>query len=153
VAGYRVGMIVGGGALLIFHDRLGWPRTFLAMAALTALATVPIAAAREPGPMPPAADRSRGRHFFRRPGAARLLLLLGTYKAGDAFATGMLRPFLADAGLTLAGHRLAARDGRLRRGPPRRAGGRAAGESDRPEIIPLRVRAVAGGPRSPGTRT
>jgi len=102
VAGYRVGMIVGGGALLIFHDRLGWPRTFLAMAALTALATVPIAAAREPGPMPPAADRSRGRHFFRRPGAARLLLLLGTYKAGDAFATGMLRPFLADAGLTLA---------------------------------------------------
>jgi PAT family beta-lactamase induction signal transducer AmpG len=102
VAGYRVGMIVGGGALLIFHDRLGWPRTFLAMAALTALATVPIAAAREPGRIPGAADRSQqGRHFFRRPGAARLLLLLAAYKAGDAFATGMLRPFLADAGLTL----------------------------------------------------
>jgi len=102
VAGYRVGMIVGGGALLIFHDRLGWPRTFLAMAALTALATVPIAAAREPDRTPPTADRSRGRHFFRRPGAGRVLLLLAAYKAGDAFATGMLRPFLADAGLTLA---------------------------------------------------
>jgi MFS transporter, PAT family, beta-lactamase induction signal transducer AmpG len=102
VAGYRVGMIVGGGALLIFHDRLGWSRTFLAMAALTALATVPIAAAREPAGPPARAHRSRGPHFVRRPGAARLLLLLATYKAGDAFATGMLRPFLADAGLTLA---------------------------------------------------
>ena len=50
-----------------------------------------------------AADRSQGQpRRFRRPGAARLLLLLAAYKAGDAFATGMLRPFLADAGLTLA---------------------------------------------------
>src|SRR5262249_26547660 len=32
----------------------------------------------------------------------RRLLLIITYKAGDAFATGMLRPFLADAGLSLA---------------------------------------------------
>ena len=103
VAGYRVGMIVGGGALLILHDRLGWSRTFLAMAALTALATVPIAAAREPARTPAVAARSRSApHFLRRPGAARLLLLLAAYKAGDAFATGMLRPFLADAGLTLA---------------------------------------------------
>ena len=102
VAGYRVGMIVGGGALLILHDRLGWSRTFLAMAALTALATVPIAAAREPARPPARADRPRGPHFVRRPGAGRLLLLLAAYKAGDAFATGMLRPFLADAGLTLA---------------------------------------------------
>jgi len=30
------------------------------------------------------------------------LLLVITYKAGEAFATGMLRPFLVDAGLSLA---------------------------------------------------
>jgi predicted MFS family arabinose efflux permease len=41
-------------------------------------------------------------HWLRRPGALRLLLLLFAYKAGDAFATGMLRPFLADRGLSLA---------------------------------------------------
>jgi PAT family beta-lactamase induction signal transducer AmpG len=104
VAGYRVGMIVGGGALLVLHDRLGPSRTFLAMAALTALATVPILAAREPTHRSAAVPTPGGvlPHFLRRPGALRLLLLLFIYKAGDAFATGMLRPFLADAGLSLA---------------------------------------------------
>jgi RhtX/FptX family siderophore transporter len=103
VAGYRVGMIVGGGALLILHDRLGWSLTFLAMAALTALATLPIVVSAEPRRPPAAAESARKTpHFFRRPGAPRLLLLVIAYKAGDAFATGMLRPFLADAGLTLA---------------------------------------------------
>ncbi|MCC7382684.1 MAG: MFS transporter [Deltaproteobacteria bacterium] len=102
VAGYRVGMIVGGGVLLIFHDRLGSSLTFLAMAALTALATLPIIAAREASTAPRAEGRSGASvHFLRRPGAARLLLLIVTYKAGDAFATGMLRPFLADVGLGL----------------------------------------------------
>ncbi len=102
VAGYRVGMIVGGGVLLVFHDRLGSAGTFVAMAGLTALATLPIIMTREPrwngtaekGP-------SANVHFLRRPGTGRLLLLIVVYKAGDAFATGMLRPFLADAGLTL----------------------------------------------------
>jgi predicted MFS family arabinose efflux permease len=104
VAGYRVGMIVGGGALLILHDRLGPSGTFLAMAVLTALATLPVALAREP---PPVALVTEARpanqvHFLRRPGAMRLLSLIVVYKAGDAFATGMLRPFLVDAGLGLA---------------------------------------------------
>jgi RhtX/FptX family siderophore transporter len=104
VAGYRVGMIVGGGALLALHDRLGLRALFGAMALLTALATLPIAVAREPARG--SAPRGRGAvaplHFLRRPGAGRLLALVVVYKAGDAFATGMLRPFLADAGLDLA---------------------------------------------------
>lgn len=103
VAGYRVGMIVGGGALLILHDHLGSSGTFLAMAALTGLATVPIIAASEPR----AADITRGSkdatvHFLRRPGTVRILVLVIAYKAGDAFAIAMLRPFLADAGLSMA---------------------------------------------------
>jgi RhtX/FptX family siderophore transporter len=102
VAGYRVGMIVGGGLLLVLHDRLGASGTFLAMAALTAMATVPIVLAREPRRTESREHRARNVHFLRRPGAARLLLLIASYKAGDAFATGMLRPFLADAGLSLA---------------------------------------------------
>jgi RhtX/FptX family siderophore transporter len=102
VAGYRVGMIVGGGLLLILHDRLGSAGTFGAMAGLTALATLPIIIAREPQRSGPDEERpSANIHFLRRPGAARLLLLIVAYKAGDAFATGMLRPFLADAGLSL----------------------------------------------------
>jgi MFS transporter, PAT family, beta-lactamase induction signal transducer AmpG len=100
VAGYRVGMIAGGGLLLVLHDRLGAPATFLAMAALTALATLPVATTPEPAPAPaPAAARTP--HLLRRREAARLLAVVVTYKAGEAFATGMLRPFLADAGLGL----------------------------------------------------
>jgi MFS family permease len=108
VAGYRVGMIVGGGALLILHERLGTSGLYLSMAALTALATVPILTTREPeahpqpGPADGSATTGRGAaHFIRRAGAARVLVLLATYKAGDAFASAMLRPFLVDNGLGL----------------------------------------------------
>ena len=103
VAGYRVGMIVGGGLLLILHDQLGAAGTYLAMGAMTLAATAPIIVAREPRPRNPGArPGGEGVHFLRRPGAARLLLLVMTYKAGEAFASGMLRPFLADVGLELA---------------------------------------------------
>jgi MFS transporter, PAT family, beta-lactamase induction signal transducer AmpG len=102
VAGYRVGMIVGGGALLILQGHLGPSLTFLVMAALTAVATAPILFAREPRRPSEVTGPDTAAHFLRRPGAARLLVLIVVYKAGDAFALGMLRPFLADAGLGLA---------------------------------------------------
>ena len=105
VAGYRVGMIVGGGVLLVLFDRLGASGTFASMAVLTVLASVPVVLAREPA-VPSAAAAGKPaeprRHFLRRPGAARLLALVVTFKAGEAFATGMLRPFLADSGFSLA---------------------------------------------------
>jgi predicted MFS family arabinose efflux permease len=101
-------MIAGGGALLILYERQGATASFLAMAALTALASVPVAAAREPSPVPGAAAGAGAAgigaiaRFFRRPGAGRLLAVIVTYKVGDAFATSMLRPFLADSGMGLA---------------------------------------------------
>src|SRR5262249_48030540 len=49
-AGSRVGMIVGGGLLLILHEQLGWPLTFIPMAMLIVVASVPVALAREPAP-------------------------------------------------------------------------------------------------------
>ncbi|HEY3451319.1 MAG TPA: MFS transporter [Myxococcales bacterium] len=104
VAGYRVGMIVGGGVLLILFERLGAAGTFASMALLTLLASVPVALTREPPVPPPPAVASRAeprRHFLRRPGALKLLALVVTFKAGEAFATGMLRPFLADSGFSL----------------------------------------------------
>lgn len=102
VAGYRLGMIVGGGALLIWYEALGSGGTFLAMAGLTALASLPLLRLREPGDVVSFSQRPRVRHWLRRPGAGRVVLLLVAYKMGDAFATGMLRPFLADRGLSLA---------------------------------------------------
>lgn len=100
VAGYRVGMIVGGGVLLGLHDILGYRGTFAAMALLTLLSSVPVVATREAPPV--ISDAGPPSHFIRRPGAWRLLALIVVYKAGEAFATGMLRPFLVDAHLTLS---------------------------------------------------
>ena len=70
VAGYRVGMIVGGGALLGLHDRLGPSGVFVAMSLLTALATLPIGLARETRRRL-AAHASRGRRFTSSAGRAR----------------------------------------------------------------------------------
>lgn len=108
VAGYRVGMIVGGGALLVFYEHVGAAWTFTTMAALIGLASLPILATREPSPREDDGSRERARgaprrerpkYFLRRPGAWRLIALIVAYKAGDTFATGMLRPFLVDLGL------------------------------------------------------
>ncbi|MEO7731350.1 MAG: MFS transporter [Kofleriaceae bacterium] len=102
VAGYRLGMIVGGGVLLGFHEEIGQRGTFLAMAALTALSSVQLIATHE-SPVPPARRQPHlGAHFLRRPGAWRLIALIAIYKAGESFATGMLRPFLVDQGLSLS---------------------------------------------------
>jgi RhtX/FptX family siderophore transporter len=103
VAGYRVGMVIGGGALLILHERLGTSATFLSMAIMTAIATIPIILAPEPSAPDVAPRIAMGNvHFLWRPGALRILMLVVVYKGGDAFASSMLRPYLADAGWTLS---------------------------------------------------
>jgi PAT family beta-lactamase induction signal transducer AmpG len=103
VGGYRVGMIIGGGLLLMFLDRVGWETAFVGMGLLTALATLPALAMKERHSLQSShSSSSTPSHFLRRPGAIEIVVLLVTYKFGDAFSTGMLRPFLADAGLPLS---------------------------------------------------
>ncbi|WP_163777564.1 MFS transporter [Myxococcus vastator] len=101
VAAYRVGMILGGGVMLAVFDAVGWRPTFLALGALLLLATVPIARFREPHTAPPPAQSLGLRWWLKRPGAGAWLTLLVVYKAGEALATGMLRTFLVDVGLSL----------------------------------------------------
>ena len=48
VAGYRLGMIIGGGVLLILHTYLGWSGIFYSMAAILLLATLPILLFKDP---------------------------------------------------------------------------------------------------------
>jgi predicted MFS family arabinose efflux permease len=126
VAGYRVGMIIGGGALLLVFHHAGWTFTFLAAALLLALATLPIAMHHEPAPAGPERaqpvkatavrpgavpaalaalpDALPGGLIdtVRQPGMAAWLGVLAIYKAGESFATGMLRPMLVDLGLGMA---------------------------------------------------
>ena len=102
VAGYRVGMIIGGGVLLILFDHLGWSGVFGTMAALLLFATVPIARHNEAPSPPPDPGPAMGqavRRLLRRPGMAGWLVALLAYKFGEALAGGMLRPMLVDLGL------------------------------------------------------
>ncbi len=103
VAGYRLGMILGGGAMLVLLALTSRSLTFLAMALVLAVATLPILKYREPrqelieGERPSLASAF---HFLRRPGIPLFLFAIGFYKFGDAMTTQMLRPFLVDAGLS-----------------------------------------------------
>ncbi|MBU8899900.1 MFS transporter [Corallococcus sp. M34] len=102
VAGYRLGMIVGGGAMLLVFDAAGWRAPFFGMGALLLAATVPIALFREPPSQPPPRAAPGLRWWLKRPGAGAWVALLVLYKAGESLATGMLRTFLVDSGLSLS---------------------------------------------------
>jgi len=110
VAGYRVGMILGGGLMLLIFDALGWRPTLVSLGVLLLVATVPIALFREPpARVLRSAQGGLGRwlresllHWVHRPGAGTWFILLILFKAGESLATGMLRTFLVDSGLGLS---------------------------------------------------
>jgi RhtX/FptX family siderophore transporter len=109
VGGYRVGMLLGGGLMLVVFHRAGWTAAFVAMSALLLATTVPILGYREPPRAAPAAASAAARKralatlsaSLARPGLLRWLVVPATFKTGEWFATGMLRPFLVDEGQTL----------------------------------------------------
>jgi MFS family permease len=106
VGAYRVGMIVGGGAMLITFARLGWAAAFIGLSASLLVTTIPILRFREE----PAIRREPSskttfaavRESLTRPGMKPWLAVLVTYKLGEWFATGMLRPMLHDREQSLA---------------------------------------------------
>lgn len=102
VAAYRLGMIVSGGVLIILHEQIGWATTFYALAGVSALALVPVLRTREPvaPPQAPASLRVFA-EFLRQPGMGSWLLVIASYKFGEAFGVGMLRPMLVDGKLSL----------------------------------------------------
>jgi len=100
VAGYRLGMVLGGGALLVVFARVGWVASFLGMAGLLLLATVPIAAWTEQpsshdGPEPSVWSG------LSRPGMLGWCLLLVTYKLGEQLGGAVTKPMLVDLQLDL----------------------------------------------------
>jgi predicted MFS family arabinose efflux permease len=104
VGGYRIGMVLGGGLMLVVFDHAGWTAAFLSMSVLLLAATAPILVHREP-PRPARAAEAPSvvaaiRAALARPGLGRWLVVLATFKTGEWFASGMLRPFLTDAGLS-----------------------------------------------------
>ncbi|HEY4178492.1 MAG TPA: MFS transporter [Kofleriaceae bacterium] len=99
VGGYRLGMIVGGGVLLIFHEDLGHRGVFGTMCLLTALTSLPVLFAKEPPPREATPEAVAAVHWLKLPGAWQLLALVVTYKFGEEFGKSMITLFLKDGGL------------------------------------------------------
>lgn len=105
VAGYRLGLIIGGGLLLYLIGSWDWRWSFMLMAFLLCVLTLPVWRFREP-----AAEVSRHERlpywkiytsFFDRPGLIGWLVVLVTYKAGESLGSAMVKPMLVDMGLDL----------------------------------------------------
>ena len=113
VAGYRVGMILGGGLILMIYPSIGWVGAFLGMASVLTLATVPVILVRSwPRPKPSEnEDESKNPFkalwlqvygFFNRPGVMKWCGILIIFKMGDYLAGGILKPWMTDLKLSVA---------------------------------------------------
>ena len=131
VGAYRFGMVLGGGLLLWLFARTSWTVTFLAMAAILALLTMPVWRMAEPPPhVPdeaphadahataallsasepaPPSPPPQGRalvllwlHRALRPGVLKLAGLIFCFRFGDQMASGLITPFLLDHGVDKA---------------------------------------------------
>ena len=104
VAAYRVGMIVGGGALLAALTHWGWTATFLLMAALVLLMSIPIARWTEPTTTTTttkdAVSFAAVLHFVMKNKGGMLAWCAGLalFKIGDAFGSPMTSTLLIDKG-------------------------------------------------------
>jgi predicted MFS family arabinose efflux permease len=102
VAGSFGGFIIGGNAVLVIYDRLGWGAALALLAVLTAIPLPLLLRYREP---PRAASQrvavtpGAAIGFFRQPGAARwALVVMPLYYLGIACGYPLVTPMLVDAG-------------------------------------------------------
>ncbi len=116
VAGYKVGMLLGGSGFLYLTGFIGSDATFIVYALLLVALLCPLWRARallERAPMPngiqtneverqdePTAWRQVFHGFFARRHIAAWLLLLLCYKLSDSLGSAMLKPMLVDLGYT-----------------------------------------------------
>ncbi len=112
VIGSRLGFIVGGGAILWLLDLLQWQATFLLLAALVFLNTLPILFYKEPehakismqATVQPALRNIKTyfRYFWSDSALARWLLVLLTFKIADGLSGPLLKPLMVDLGLSFS---------------------------------------------------
>jgi predicted MFS family arabinose efflux permease len=102
LAGSYGGFLIGGNAVVVVYDRIGWGAALTVLILFTA-APLPFLLryrepARTPVPRPSIAPAAVG-GFFRRPGAARwALVVMPLYYLGIACAYPVITPMLVDAG-------------------------------------------------------
>lgn len=116
VIGSRLGFIVGGGAILWAMDWLSWQTTFLVLAAIVAVNTLPIWFYQEPKhphidrrQRPDQTNMSRFEwfknylsYFFENKKLTAWFFVLCTIKITDGFAGPITKPLLVDLKLSLS---------------------------------------------------
>lgn len=114
VIGSRLGFIVGGGAILWALDWLNWQNTFLILAGLVLLNTLPILYFKEPvrfRNIQHAAEQEAFSwrkvknylsYFYQSPHLTGWLAVLITFKIADGLAGPLLKPLMVDLGLTFS---------------------------------------------------
>ncbi|MDR2250970.1 MFS transporter [Acinetobacter sp.] len=111
VVGSRLGFIIGGGAVLWCLDWLSWQPTFLLLAALVFINTLPVLLFKEPAHT----SHSSNQHsqpdlvtkiktylsYFSQNKELRFwLIVLITFKVADGLAGPLLKPLMVDMGLS-----------------------------------------------------
>ncbi|HET7540557.1 MAG TPA: MFS transporter [Polyangiaceae bacterium] len=110
VAGFKLGMLTGGGLLVWASRYIGWSGLFFSMAVINLLILGVALAAREPPPAAPAGVNGAGKRelglvlrdlieALRVPNTAWLFVFIATYKFGESLSDLLYKPFLVDAGI------------------------------------------------------
>lgn len=113
VVGYRSGLIIGGGVLLMLLEKIGWQASFVAMAGLILLNTIPILFYREPNFIAKKRQKSADKlaivdyiqhhyqYFWSNHVLKSWLAVLLTFKIADGVSSGMVKPMMIDLGVSL----------------------------------------------------
>ncbi len=113
VIGSRLGFIVGGGAILWALDWLNWQMTFLVLAGLVALNTLPILLTKEPQHKSKLQQNNKIQfewanvktylsYFTQTPLLMSWLIVLVTFKVADGLSGPLLKPLMVDMGLSFS---------------------------------------------------
>ncbi|WP_145994042.1 MFS transporter [Acinetobacter seifertii] len=111
VVGSRLGFIVGGGAVLWCLDWLSWQPTFLLLAALVFVNTLPIVLFKEPPHTSHSTNEPSQQNLVKKIKAylsyfsqnkelRAWLMVLITFKVADGLAGPLLKPLMVDMGLS-----------------------------------------------------
>jgi predicted MFS family arabinose efflux permease len=101
LAGSYGGFMIGGNAVLILYDRVGWTAALVVLAILTA-APLLLRYHEPAGTVARHISYRTAVGFFRRPGAARwAFIVMPAYYLGIASAYPLITPMLVDAGWEL----------------------------------------------------
>lgn len=120
VIGYRLGLIIGGGGLLLVLGTWGWQPVFLLMAALIVLNTIPVWRFREPiwphtkiAAVPQSTELAVQKaawwprfqvqfgYFWHNTEMRAWLAVLLVFKIADGLSSSMVKPMMVDMGYRL----------------------------------------------------